>query len=339
MNHRFPGKLRNVLWCTIAVLALCATAQAQWIDPFTRLDYGVSPGCPFDCDSITIWIDGELPSTNWTVPEVTGWERDGNTITVDYYTQYRPVGLPVVVPFAVDVPIGLLPEGRYEVIHRFTLDNPLATMPVIPVVVAEDTFRVAPPGDQDCDGFVNVIDLLRLIQQVFAGGPPPDPAHRADIDCDGFVNLSDIVQLVFYIFANGEICDPCDGVSTDSRVQIINVPPGVLREDPFVLQNVSVAGDDLTLVMSHSGGCMEHGYAVFMSPAVFMESAPVQANLYPVHTDPGDPCDAWVTTNVTVSLRPISELYQLFYNGPDDIVLNVHDYDGVLFEQVVYRPE
>ena len=49
-------------------------------------------------------------------------------------------------------------------------------------------------------------------------------------------------------------------------------------------------GNILQLKVSHSGGCGEHDFALFMSPATFTESNPVQASLSNTLTRPDYPC-------------------------------------------------
>jgi len=117
--------------------------------------------------------------------------------------------LPVLVPFDLFVPVGPLAEGKYKVIYIFYLNNPIATMPLIPTVV--DTFRfvVAPPGDQNCDDIVDVRDVVGMIGYVFAGHLAPDPQDRADLNCDGVTNILDVVGLIGHTFRGGTICHPC----------------------------------------------------------------------------------------------------------------------------------
>jgi hypothetical protein len=194
----------------LVVAAPMCSAWAQYGDPFAHLEYGVIPGCPFDCDSVTLRLTGELTSTSWKTPVLTGWNRVGDSITVFVDEEFAgALALPVLVPFELLVPLGALPEGPYRVVYVISVIG-LATIPTIPIVVT-DGFRVAPPGDQSCDGALDVRDVVRLITYVFRGGPPPDPLKRADVNCDGAINLQDVVQLVIHVFRGGALCDPCAG--------------------------------------------------------------------------------------------------------------------------------
>ncbi len=137
-------------------------------------------------------------------------DRVGDSLCVRFDVLFDPgPGLPVRVPFDLFVPVGPLPEGKYKVIYIFYLDNPIATMPMIPMVVDTFRFAVAPPGDQNCDDAVDVMDIVGMIDYVFSGSLAPDPEERADLNCDGGSDVVDIVGLIDYTFLNGTICHPC----------------------------------------------------------------------------------------------------------------------------------
>jgi hypothetical protein len=89
------------------------------------------------------------------------------------------------------------------------VDNPIATMPLVPTVVDTFRFAVAQPGDQNCDDVVDVQDILGMIDYMFSGSLAPDPQERADLNCDGVPDIVDIVELIDYTFLNGTICHPC----------------------------------------------------------------------------------------------------------------------------------
>jgi hypothetical protein len=60
-----------------------------------------------------------------------------------------------------------------------------------------------------------------------------------------------------------------------------------------------------------------------MSPAAFLESYPVQANLYLRHNGNSDACDAAINETISLNLQPIAELYTSLYGRYDEKVLNV----------------
>ncbi|MBI5867883.1 MAG: hypothetical protein HZB43_06280 [candidate division Zixibacteria bacterium] len=194
----------------IVMLALSVPAVAQWGDPLLDLNYGTRPACPFECDSVTLLVSGSVSSTSWQVPKLMSTERVGDSFCVRFDVVYNPdPALPVVVPFDLKVPLGMLPEGKYKVIYIFYLDNPLSTMPMIPTVVDTFRFYVAPPGDQNCDSTVDVLDLTNLIDVVFSGRAAPDPEDRDDLNCDGAADVMDVIGLINYSFLNSTICHPC----------------------------------------------------------------------------------------------------------------------------------
>lgn len=95
--------------------------------------------------------------------------------------------------------------------------------------------------------------------------------------------------------------------------------------DLFQLDTVFIVGDILHLAIWHGGGCGDHDYELFFSPASFAESLPVQATLRPRHTDLDDPCDAWLRQELTFDLRPLAQFYQISYGTLDCMQVHVSD--------------
>ncbi|MBN4057071.1 hypothetical protein JYU19_02040 [bacterium AH-315-J21] len=63
-------------------------------------------------------------------------------------------------------------------------------------------------GDADYNNRINVSDVVYLIEYIFSGGLPPEPAiYVGDVDCTGTVNVSDVTFLIAYIFDYGDT--PC----------------------------------------------------------------------------------------------------------------------------------
>lgn len=120
--------------------------------------------------------------------------------------------------------------------------------------------------------------------------------------------------------------EPLPATSCDARETVIitATPPDSLQLDSFALDTIAVNGDTLSLEVTHGGGCKEHTYALYMSPGVFLESFPVQANLYLQHNANGDACKALLRKKVCVNVRPIAALYEKFYQRRDPIRINVH---------------
>jgi hypothetical protein len=55
--------------------------------------------------------------------------------------------------------------------------------------------------DANGDGIVNGLDIVALINFLFASGLPP--VAPCDVNLDGSVNANDVVYLINYVFANG----------------------------------------------------------------------------------------------------------------------------------------
>ncbi|MBU8922657.1 MAG: hypothetical protein KOO63_12635 [Bacteroidales bacterium] len=111
----------------------------------------------------------------------------------------------------------------------------------------------------------------------------------------------------------------------NDKIVFVWTPPDQLQRDPVTIHGAEIDGDILMLTVTFSGGCGRHRFKLFMQPA-FMESYPVQTNLYLQHTDLGDPCDAILSKDVSFDIQNISELYRDMYGGRDEIILNVFGY-------------
>ena len=119
------------------------------------------------------------------------------------------------------------------------------------------------------------------------------------------------------------------------------LPPGRLQHDPIIVREGTIQGDILTLTVSYGGGCGNHRFTLFWNPS-FMESYPVQTNLFLQHDNLGDFCEAIITTAISFDIREIANEYRDVYGGYDDIILNVYGYfegDPANGIQVTYSPE
>ena len=116
------------------------------------------------------------------------------------------------------------------------------------------------------------------------------------------------------------------GMSNQPSVSITDAPAESLQLDPFGLEGIAIVEDTITLNVTYSGGCKEHCFSLYMSPASFLESSPVQANLYLRHNSNGDACEAFINKTVSFNLRPVAELYQSLYGSYDEIIINVFGY-------------
>lgn len=115
-------------------------------------------------------------------------------------------------------------------------------------------------------------------------------------------------------------------ISLTDAVIITDLPPDSIELDPFDLRYVYAENDSLLVHIKYSGGCEEHGFELYMSPPVFAESNPVQADLYLRHDAAGDVCRALINRELKFDLRPIARLYQDMYGHLDPIQVNVYYY-------------
>ena len=79
-------------------------------------------------------------------------------------------------------------------------------------------------GDMDGDGSRNVTDAVRMLNYLFAGGPPPVPAvcevfesgssdpifsvptevQNGDVDGNGSMDITDVIRFIDWLFAGGD---------------------------------------------------------------------------------------------------------------------------------------
>jgi hypothetical protein len=62
-------------------------------------------------------------------------------------------------------------------------------------------------GDVNGDGFIDVGDVVFLINYLYTSGPASDPLELGDVNCDGVINVVDVVYLINYLFIGGP--SPC----------------------------------------------------------------------------------------------------------------------------------
>jgi hypothetical protein len=58
-------------------------------------------------------------------------------------------------------------------------------------------------GDFNEDGFVDMADVVFLINYLYISGPAPDPLELGDINCDDVVNIADVIYIINYLFIGG----------------------------------------------------------------------------------------------------------------------------------------
>lgn len=93
-------------------------------------------------------------------------------------------------------------------------------------------------GDCNRDGNVNLIDILYLVDHIYAvpPGAAPDPFEAGDADADGTLNLVDILYLIDYIYGNPRGPEPICEYGPPSGEMIwhseCKTPEGKLQFNP-----------------------------------------------------------------------------------------------------------
>ena len=132
-------------------------------------------------------------------PSATAFRRSGRTL----YTGDASgciMAIDIGNPEATSVIATTYVTGRVAGIAKFaerlwiTTDAALYAVDVVPPLI---------PGDVESDGDVDALDLVRLIDYIFAAGPPPYRPNAADVSADGFANLVDVVRLISFLYSGG----------------------------------------------------------------------------------------------------------------------------------------
>ena len=97
-----------------------------------------------------------------------------------------------------------------------------------------------------------------------------------------------------------------------------------LHSDPAGIMDVELESDTLMLVAQAGGGCAEHDYLLFGCHC-FMESFPVQTNVFLSHDDHDDPCDAIVIDTLRFDLTPLKEVFLSYYPTDETVILRIHE--------------
>lgn len=100
-----------------------------------------------------------------------------------------------------------------------------------------------------------------------------------------------------------------------------DLDPTSIQKDRFELVDASLIARTLSVTVSVSGGCEVHDYELVTQGALLL-SIPPGANLYLVHEDNDDPCDAIIRETVSFDITPLVES-----SGFEQILLILWPYD------------
>jgi hypothetical protein len=134
-----------------------------------------------------------------------------------------------------------------------------------------------------------------------------------------------------FIDYNELIADEERGFNVDLKIEpsihLLAQTPDQLESDAFRLLDAKIEGDLLEIHVEYGGGCREHLFQLIADPMAFMESEPIQANIYLSHESQNDPCKALVRKKITFSLQPLRKAFREIYPTRESLILNVHGYD------------
>ena len=97
-----------------------------------------------------------------------------------------------------------------------------------------------------------------------------------------------------------------------------------LASDAAAIEEASIEGDLLSLKTAYGGGCRKHDFKLYGSTS-FLESYPVQTDVFLSHDAHGDACRALLHDELLFDLSPLKRAYRQMYHGDEgSIYLRIH---------------
>ena len=120
--------------------------------------------------------------------------------------------------------------------------------------------------------------------------------------------------------------DPNPGPSTppnldscmieDGDTQVVDTGDGIAIEG-----NARIEADTLIVPVGYSGGCEAHEFSLCWPDQSFREQEPVEVGLAVFHNANGDICEAYITEDISLNLRPLRDSYVDAYNRPSGSIV------------------
>ena len=73
----------------------------------------------------------------------------------------------------------------------------------VSILVNLTTEPVFGHGDANCDGVVDLVDLVYVISYLYKAGPAPNPLWVGVANCDEIIDLEDVIYLINYLYKGG----------------------------------------------------------------------------------------------------------------------------------------
>jgi hypothetical protein len=141
-----------------------------------------------DIDQLTVVVnDSIVPASIGVVPSHPGFTGDVLEMTFPVPGFIRGYG-----------PLQDVSEHLFSVSGQFVDTEPFVAAGAVTIIGKMY-------GDADGSGYVDIDDVVFLLQFMFGGGPAPSPMFLGDNDCTGDIDIDDVVYLIGYIFAGGAV--------------------------------------------------------------------------------------------------------------------------------------
>ena len=179
----------------------------------------------------------------------------------------------------------------------------------------------APVNEKDWERYKTIEELFDIIDEAFH-----QDAKEISVEYDPDLGYPTSV----FIDYDERIADEERGfnvtLETQPSIQLMAQIPDAAASDAFRLLEANVSGDLLEIEVEYGGGCREHLFEIVANPNAFLESDPLQANIYMTHESNNDPCKAFVREKLTFSLRPLKEAFRALYPNANSLTLNIHGF-------------
>jgi len=96
----------------------------------------------------------------------------------------------------------------------------LCAVMILPFIVRAELKNVL-PGDSNCDGIVNAMDVITAVNHILGHNPQPFCFENADVNGDGYVNVMDVIETV-NIILGGSLFECGISTITDADNNVYN---------------------------------------------------------------------------------------------------------------------